>query len=82
MSAETIEIRVAGAPLEVRAGQGLAAALMELRLATPERVDASWTPLCAMGSCHGCRVRIDGGAPVRACLERCRAGMEVEFDGR
>ena len=81
MPAEPIEIRVAGVAAQVREGQSLAAALMELRLRAPERVAASWTPLCAMGSCHGCRVRIDGGPLVRACMEPCRPAMEVEFDG-
>lgn len=35
-------------------------------------------PLCAMGTCHECRVTIDGRSAVRACLEPVRDGMRVE----
>lgn len=34
-------------------------------------------PLCAMGVCFECRVTIDGRPHRRACMELCRAGMEV-----
>lgn len=33
--------------------------------------------LCAMGTCHECRVTIDGVAHRRACLETVREGMQV-----
>lgn len=34
-------------------------------------------PVCAMGICFECRVTIDGQPHRRACMETCRADMEV-----
>lgn len=34
-------------------------------------------PLCGMGTCHECRVTIDGEPHRRSCLETVREGMEV-----
>lgn len=34
-------------------------------------------PLCGMGVCYECRTTIDGVAHVRACMARCRDGMEI-----
>lgn len=39
------------------------------------------TPLCGIGVCFECRVRIDGVAQQRACMTPVRAGMRVETDG-
>ena len=33
-------------------------------------------PLCGMGTCYECQVRVDG-AWIRACLEPVREGVEV-----
>ncbi|WJI17517.1 (2Fe-2S)-binding protein [Pseudoxanthomonas winnipegensis] len=38
-------------------------------------------PLCGMGVCFECRVRIDGLAHVRACMTPAREGMQVRTDG-
>ena len=38
-------------------------------------------PVCAMGICFECRVTIDGVEHRRACMEICRAGMEIETGG-
>jgi predicted molibdopterin-dependent oxidoreductase YjgC len=38
-------------------------------------------PLCGMGVCFECRVRIDGVAQLRACMTPARDGMEVLTDG-
>lgn len=38
-------------------------------------------PLCGMGVCFECRVRIDGVAQLRACMTPAREGMEVRTDG-
>ena len=38
-------------------------------------------PICAMGICFECRVKIDGVAHRRACMELCSDGMEVETGG-
>jgi D-hydroxyproline dehydrogenase subunit gamma len=34
-------------------------------------------PLCGMGTCFECRVRVDGTPHVRACVEPVRDGMQV-----
>jgi len=38
-------------------------------------------PLCGMGVCFECRVRIDGVAHVRACMTTVREGMQVQSHG-
>ncbi|WDS36321.1 2Fe-2S iron-sulfur cluster-binding protein [Pseudoxanthomonas sp.] len=38
-------------------------------------------PVCGMGVCFECRVRIDGVAQLRACMTVARDGMEVRTDG-
>ncbi len=38
-------------------------------------------PLCGMGVCFECRVRIDGIAQLRACMTPVREGMDVRTDG-
>ncbi|ROP80591.1 sarcosine oxidase subunit alpha [Stenotrophomonas rhizophila] len=38
-------------------------------------------PLCGMGVCFECRVRIDGIAQLRACMTPAREGMQVRTDG-
>ncbi len=38
-------------------------------------------PVCGMGVCFECRVRIDGVAQLRACMIPARDGMEVQTDG-
>ena len=37
-------------------------------------------PVCGMGTCHECRVTIDGVMGRRACLEPVREGMQVVLD--
>ena len=38
-------------------------------------------PLCGMGICHECRVRVDGVAHVKSCQVLCDDGMQIETDG-
>ena len=38
-------------------------------------------PLCGMGSCHECRVTIDGAPQQRACLREVEEGMRVVGGG-
>ena len=37
-------------------------------------------PLCGMGICFECRVRIGGRAHLRSCQVVCEEGMEVTTD--
>jgi len=71
-------LRVDGQPLEGPAGASLAVTLLQ---AGCTRFRSSCTgqdraPLCGMGTCYECQVRVDGRL-VRACLEPVRDGMEV-----
>ena len=37
-------------------------------------------PLCAMGICFECRVKIDGAPHRRACMVEVAPGMRIETD--
>lgn len=75
-----VRIRVDGVALEVPAGISVAAALINQDIWSFRRSvgGESRAPLCAMGTCFECRVRIDGVAQRRACLETVAPGMEVD----
>ncbi|MEZ6016196.1 MAG: (2Fe-2S)-binding protein [Planctomycetota bacterium] len=85
----TVRVTLDGALVEARAGMNLAAWLLERALATSSaprpaepvtRVSVCGeprAPLCGMGTCFECRVTLDGQPHVRACMERCREGMDV-----
>jgi sarcosine oxidase subunit alpha len=79
-----IEIVVDGRPLRVTRGISVASALLEARVTafrTSESGDAR-APLCGMGICYECRVRIDGIEHQRSCMATVREGMRVETGGR
>ena len=81
-SASTVvQIVVNGASLQVPAGTSVATALAQQ---TPGTTRTSVTgearaPLCGMGVCHECRVRIDGRTRL-ACQTVCTDGMWVHTD--
>lgn len=77
---EPVPITWRGRPLDARAGETIAAAL----LASGERVfghhprdGAPQGIFCAGGQCAQCLVIADG-RPVKACLARVRSGLRVE----
>jgi D-hydroxyproline dehydrogenase subunit gamma len=76
----TVRIRVNGSPLDVDAQDSLAAALLNAGVGAfrTSRTGEPRGPVCGMGTCFECRVRVDGTAHVRSCMEPVRAGMEVE----
>lgn len=80
--AETCTICVDGAPVEAREGESLAVAL--LRAGVPAFRQSCGgqgrAPLCGMGTCYECQVRVDGRW-ARACLEPVREGLEVRTHG-
>ncbi len=75
----TVQLFVDGQPVSVPAGASVAAAVAQVAPAhfrdsvhgTPR------APLCGMGVCFECRVRIDGRAQLRACMVPAREGMQV-----
>jgi predicted molibdopterin-dependent oxidoreductase YjgC len=78
--AATIEIVLDGRALRVDAGITVAAALLNAGVVAfrASRTGEPRAPLCGMGVCQECRVRIDGEPHQRACLAVTRAGMRVD----
>ena len=37
-------------------------------------------PLCGMGICFECRVRVDGAGHVKGCQTLCKQGMQISTD--
>lgn len=70
-----------GAPVEVPAGVSVAAALRHAGSGNTRTSlsGAERAPLCGMGICQECRVRIDGRRRL-ACQTTVAAGMAVTTD--
>ena len=80
MTAREFEIVVDGRPIVVSGDLTLAAALLNagvVHFRTSVTGEAR-APLCGMGSCFECRVRVNGVAHQRACLLPCEEGMIVD----
>ena len=76
-----VSLSINGRSLRVPAGASVAAGLAQAGVPTRRSVRGQpRAPLCGMGVCFECRVRVDGQAHVRACLTTVREGMEVETD--
>ena len=77
---DDVTITVDGVPRRVAADATLAAALLGLGVTAFRRDQdgAPRAPVCGMGSCHECRVMVDGISEVRSCLVGVREGMTVE----
>jgi aerobic-type carbon monoxide dehydrogenase small subunit (CoxS/CutS family) len=75
-----VTILVDDVPRRVRDDVTVAVALLDLGVTAFRRSigGAPRAPVCGMGSCHECRVTIDGRPGVRSCLEPVREGMRVE----
>ena len=75
-----VTIIVDGVPHAVPSDVTVAAALFNAGIAAFRRdlSGSARAPVCGMGTCHECRVMIDGIANVRACLEPVREGMSIE----
>ena len=79
---EQITIRVNGRAVSVPAGSMVAAAVITAGVAGFRRSVSGELrgPLCGMGICFECRVKIDGRAHSRSCQVPCREGMDVLTD--
>jgi len=64
-------IKVDGREVVVEPGMSVAAALVANQV-------SNFRPLCGMGICFQCRVRIDGEQHVKSCQATVKNGMEVE----
>lgn len=80
-SAALVHIVVNGTPLLVPAGTSVAAALAQQALGTTRTsvTGEARAPLCGMGVCHECRVRIQGRIRL-ACQTVCAEGMAIDTD--
>ena len=79
---DLVSLRVNDVPVNVPAGSMVAAAILESGVTTFRRsvTGEARGPLCGMGICFECRVRVDGVAYVRSCQTLCENGMEVRTD--
>ena len=69
-----------GRPVDGRAGEPVAAALLAAGVRVFRTIPGSGEPrggYCLVGRCGDCLVVVDGTPGVRACLEPVRAGMRV-----
>jgi predicted molibdopterin-dependent oxidoreductase YjgC len=77
----TVTITFAGAPLQARAGQTVAAALTEAGIRswrTTRHHDRPRGLFCGIGICFDCLITVDGRPAQRACLVPVRDGMTLE----
>jgi len=76
----TVTIHADDRTARVPAGISVAAALLELGVGAFRRSVSGEArgPLCGMGTCHECRVTIDGTAHRRSCLILVAEGMRIE----
>jgi predicted molibdopterin-dependent oxidoreductase YjgC len=78
---KTITVLVDGKVVDVQAGSTVIAALGHCSATTRRSVHGfARAPLCGMGICQECRVRIDGEAHRLACQTACREGMCIDTD--
>jgi predicted molibdopterin-dependent oxidoreductase YjgC len=81
MSLGRVQLTVNGQPVEVAEGASVAAAVAHVTMRFRRAVQGEpRAPLCGMGVCFECRVRVDGVAHVRACMTPVREGMRVQTD--
>lgn len=81
MKPARISLQINGQTVEAIDGMNVAAAIAQLRLPFRRSVSGqARMPLCGMGVCFECRVRIDGVAQQRACMVPVRDGMQVITD--
>lgn len=81
--AETLTFRIDGIEHETSPGTTVAAAMLNAGI-TSFRSSVTGeprAPLCGMGICFECRVKIDGVPNIRSCMEPVQEGMEIETGG-
>ncbi len=77
-----LRLQVNGQTVEVLDGSSVAAAVAQVAVHfRRSRNGQPRAPLCGMGVCSECRVRIDGVGQLRACITPVRDGMQVWTDG-
>lgn len=82
---EPVTIEVDGQPIQARAGETIATALLGEGRRTLRRTRVKGRPrglFCAMGICFDCIVTVDGQSSVRACMATVEPGMRVRLPTR
>ena len=75
-----VHLAVDGRPIEARAGDTVAAALLAAGIDTCRTTPVSGAPrapYCMMGVCFDCLVTVDGVGNRQGCLVRVADGMQV-----
>ena len=75
-----VHLTVDGRPIEARAGDTVAAALLAAGIDTCRTTPVSGAPrapYCMMGVCFDCLVTVDGVGNRQGCLVRVAEGMQV-----
>ena len=79
---ELITLRVNDVAVSMPAGSMVATAILQAGVTTFRRsiTGEARGPLCGMGICFECRVRVNGVAHARSCQTLCEDGMDVRTD--
>jgi D-hydroxyproline dehydrogenase subunit gamma len=79
---DSISIRVNGATISVSRGTSVAAAALSAGVTRFRRsvTGEPRAPLCGMGICFECRVKINGRDHEKSCQIFCADGMDVRTD--
>lgn len=78
---DTVNVQLDGAPVKLRRGLNVAAALLEAGVTQFRRTPVSASPrgpFCMMGVCFDCLLTIDGLANQQACMIEVYEGMAIE----
>jgi len=80
--AARVNLVVEGRPVQARAGDSVAAAMLEAGVTVFRETPVSGAPrapLCLMGVCFDCLVEVDGRPNVQACMTPVAEGMRVRL---
>lgn len=80
--AARVTLVLEGRSVQARAGDSVAAAMLEAGVAVFRDTPVSGAPrapLCLMGVCFDCLVEIDGRPNVQACMTQVTDGMQVRL---
>ena len=78
---KTVTVTIEGQPVEVPAGETVAAAVLASGIGYTRTTPVSGSPrapFCLMGVCYECLMTIDGQPNQRACKEYVAEGMTIE----
>jgi predicted molibdopterin-dependent oxidoreductase YjgC len=78
---QLVNVTINGQPVQVPAGETVAAAVLSQGLRYTRTTPLSGTPrapFCLMGVCFECLMVIDGKANQRACMVSVKEGMCIE----